>query len=250
MANITEVTGQAQKKLCFNVYILGLLLFPTVWLTALYLIKVSLQVSSINFNNNIFWLALLPIIQILIGFIKNRPIMFDWLIFIGVCLPVCALYFLYSVIAGFSYFSANIRLYLLAWMVLAFFVWFYLRSRDVDKPSIKKNMLKYFIDTKKNLYSPAPNKGGVGELYKRSRKDKVINRIKYCIVMLMVYIGPILIGINISSAGNINIKAVATLLFLYLLSLIFGVYIFLLYYTRLKCLYQIQKELGRKLRFY
>ena len=157
---------------------------------------------------------------------------------------------MFSVLASYKAIAQPFNYFVSSWMILSFVGTLIWRGSCVDLKSVKRNLLTFFIDRDKGLYSPRPDNGDIGPLYKKTKKDSFINKIRYYFSMLVIYVGPAIVGMSMSSATSDNIRLLGGCLLAYFTTMIGGIYMFLLYYTRLKCLYQIQKELGKKLRFY
>ena len=250
MVMITEKVGRAQKNFCFKLYYVSVFLFFASWVATPYTIDMMINSSNFHISYYYFILLFIPMLLFFIGIRSNMPLMFDWLGLYILCIPLCFLYVIFSILASYKTIAYPFNYFVSGWMGLCFVGTVIWRARCIDIKSVKRDLLRYYIDKDKNIYSPKPDKGGISSLYKKTKKDSVIGKIRYGSVMLVIYTSPILIGANVSSAGNNNITLLATGVSLYLISMSGGIYMFLLYYTRLKCLYQIQKELGKKLRFY
>jgi hypothetical protein len=249
MLSITPDISKQQKNFCLKLLPLMFICLFISWITELFLIKVALDKINIYLDYNYFWLTFIPMLFILAGLLINRAITFDWMALYIMCLPMSFLYITFSVIGSIAYLPSPINWYAAGWMLITFLITFIVRAKDVDFKHIKKNLLKYYIDKKQGFYAPKIEKGDIGNLYKKDKYDNLFDKIKAVVYSIIIYVGPLLIGYSMSSAGDENIKMLGGVVLFYLLSTSGGIYMFLLYYARLRCLYQIQKELGCKLKF-
>lgn len=251
MLNITQKYGLSQKKECFKAGLIFLILgVPLFWMVSIFLIQLQLESLYIKLSIVYSFLAYLPLILMLKKLANNNPFMYDWMAFFCVCLPLWLFYIIFSVIGSILSLAKPINYFVAGWMLATFIGAFIWRARCIDISNIKRNLLKYYVDKENALYAPKPAVGDIGSLYKETKEHHWVSKARYVLGMLLIYVGPILIGINMSSGVSDNAKLLGLSIFLYLGSMMIGIYMFLLYYTRLKCLYQIQKELGKKLRFY
>jgi hypothetical protein len=126
---------------------------------------------------------------------------------------------------------------------------FIIKYRSLNFKAVKQHFLKYNIDKEKAIYAPKLNNADCGPIYKSNNKNTFFDKIENLMIGVILILQPILVVINITENSTLNLTLIGGAIFTYLLSVFIGIYAIQWSYIRLKCLYEIQKELGRTLTF-